>query len=296
MDPPLLFGLAVLEDRAGRGSQDSLDLPHCCLPGPLQLWGAPALRSTGHSCQGLARRGFPGLPSLLSAGVPLGGPSAPGHSPHRWSEGGAAQWVRIPVLQLIQAVLANHCFQVLPAAQAFQGGLVVQEHRGDPAFQRRWGLLGRGRSTPLAHPSLPEVPFRLASPWLLEVQPVLAAHQGPEAQRHWHQEVPQVQWLLSPLEIPWYPSLQRGQGVPEVPEAPECQGIPGLQVPPGAPGLSFLEAQALPVRPSVLGALELLANRAGPVYQAGPRPQGPDLLWGQASQAVPPCQSTPPAG
>lgn len=84
--------------------------------------------------------------------------------------------------------------------------------------------------------------------------------------------------------------------VPEAPEGPECQGIPGLQVPPGAPGLSFLEAQALPVCPSVLGALELLVNRAGPVYRAGPRLQGLDLLWGQASQAVPPRRSTSPAG
>lgn len=210
MDPLLLFGPAVLEDRAGQGSQDSLNLPHCCLPGPPQLWGAPALQSTGHSCQGLARRGCPGRPSLLSAGMPLGGPSAPGHSPRRCSEGGAAQWVRIPVLQLVQAALANHCFQALPVAQAFQGVLVVQEHRADPvgpaarscpskvqehpAFQRRRGLLlGRGRSTPLAHPSLPEIPFHLVSLWLLEIQSVLVAHQGPEAQRHWHQEAPQVQ-------------------------------------------------------------------------------------------------------
>lgn len=189
---------------------------------------------------------------------------------------------------------------------------MVQEHPGDPAgpaarscpskvpehpaFQRRWGLLGKGRSTPLAHPSLPEIPSHLASLWFLGVQSVLAARQGPEAQRHWRQEVPQVQWLLSPLEIPWYPSLQRGQGVPEVPEAPERQEIPGLQVPPEAPGLSFLEAQALPGCPSVLGALELLVNQAVPVYQAGPHLRGPDLLWGQASQAVPPCRSTPPAG
>lgn len=169
----------------------------------------------------------------------------------------------------------------------------VPEH---PAFQRRLGLLGRGRNTPLVHPSLPEIPFRLASLWLLEVQSVLAAHQRPEAQRHWHQEVPQVQWLLSPLEIPWYPSLQQGQVVPEALEAPECQANPGLQAPPGAPELSFPEAQALPVHPSVLGALELLGNQAGPVYQAGPHPQGLDLLWGPASQAVPPCRSTSPAG
>lgn len=91
-------------------------------PGPPQLWGAPAPRSTaedkerlsgeavgsspcteaapkpsplpGHSCQGLALRGRPGLPSLLSAGGPLGGLSAPGHSSRRGSEEGKGQAVR----------------------------------------------------------------------------------------------------------------------------------------------------------------------------------------------------------
>lgn len=63
----------------------------------------------------------------------------------------------------------------------------VPEH---PACQRRWGPLGRGRSTPPARPSLPVIPSHPASLWLLEVQSVLGAHQGPEAQRHWHQEVP----------------------------------------------------------------------------------------------------------
>lgn len=90
-------------------------------PGPPQLWGAPALRSTtedkealsgeatrcypctkaapepsllpGHSCQSLAHRGCLGLPSLLSAGRLLGGPSAPGHSPHRCSEKGKGRVV-----------------------------------------------------------------------------------------------------------------------------------------------------------------------------------------------------------
>lgn len=189
---------------------------------------------------------------------------------------------------------------------------MVQEHLGDPAgpaarscpskvpehpaCQRRQDLLGRDRSTPLAHPCCPEILFHLASLWLLEVQSVLAAHQVPEAQRHWHQEVPWVQWLLSSPEIPWYLSLQQGQVVLEVPEAPECQANPGLQVPPGAPGLPFLEAQALPVHPSVLGALELLVDQAGPVSQAGPHLLGLALLWGLVSQVVLPCQSTVPAG
>lgn len=169
----------------------------------------------------------------------------------------------------------------------------VPEH---PACQRRWGPLGRGRSTPLAHPFLPALPFHPASLWLLEVQSVLAAQQAPEAQRHWHQQVPQAQRLLSPPEIPWHPSLQQGQVAPEVPEAPECQANPGLQAPPGAPGLPLLEALALPVCPSVLGVLELLVDQAGPVYQAGPRLPAPDLPSGLASQAVLPCRSTPPAG
>lgn len=189
---------------------------------------------------------------------------------------------------------------------------MVQEHPGDPAgpaarscpskvpehpaCQRRWGPLGRGRNTPLARPSLPVIPFPPASLWLLEAQSLLVAHEGPEAQRHWHQEVLQAQWLLSPLESPWHPSLQQGQVVPEVPEAPECQASPGLQAPPGTLGLPLLEAQALPVCPSVLGALELQVDQAGPVSQAGPHLLAPDLLSGLASQAVPPCWSSPPAG
>lgn len=36
----------------------------------------------------------------------------------------------------------------------------------------------------------------------------------PEAQRHWHQEVPQVQWLPSPLEIPVEERIQRFWGNP----------------------------------------------------------------------------------
>lgn len=83
---------------------------------------------------------------------------------------------------------------------------------------------------------------------------------------------------------------------PEVLEVPECQANPGLQLPPGALGLPFLEARALPGCPSVLGALELQVDQAGPVYQAGPHLLGPALLWGPASQAVPPCSSLPPAG
>lgn len=173
---------------------------------------------------------------------------------------------------------------------------MVQEHLGDPACQRRWGLLERGRSTPRARPFLLAIPFHLASLWLLEVHSVLVAHHGPETRRHQHQEVPQVPWLLSPLEVPGHPSLQWGQVVPEVPEVPECQANPGLQAPPGAPALPFLEALALPVRPSVLGALELPVDQAGRVYQVGPRLRGPDLLWGPASQAVPPCWSAPLAG
>lgn len=84
-------------------------------PGPPQLLGAPALRSTGgdnrrpsvkrgsrvlsphqatpepsllpgHSCPGLVRRGYPGLPSLLFPGMPPGGLSAPGRSPRRCSD------------------------------------------------------------------------------------------------------------------------------------------------------------------------------------------------------------------
>lgn len=152
------------------------------------------------------------------------------------------------------------------------------------------------RSTPRAGPSPPEILSHRASPWLLEVQSVLAAHQVPEARRHWHQEVPWVQRLLSAPEVPWYPSLQQGQVVLGVPGTPERQANPGLQVLPGAPGLLFLEAPALPVCPSVLGALELLGGQAGPVSQAGPRLPGLALLWGLASQAVPPRQSTPPAG
>lgn len=189
---------------------------------------------------------------------------------------------------------------------------MVREHLGDPAgpaarscpskvpehpaCRRRQGLLGGDRSTPRAHPSLPEILFHLASLWLLEVQYVLAAHHVPEAQRHWHQEVPWVQCLLSLLEIPWYPSLQQGQVVLEVLETPECQANPGLQVPPGVPGLPFLESQALPACPSVLGALELLVDQVGPVSQAVPHLRGQALLWGLASQAVPPCQSMAPAG
>lgn len=189
---------------------------------------------------------------------------------------------------------------------------MVREHLGDPAgpaarscpskvpehpaCRRRLGLLARDRSTPRAHPSRPEALFHPASLWLLEVQSVLAAHHAPEAQRYWHQGVPWVQWLLLPPEIPWYPSLQRGQAVLEAPETPERQANPGLQVPPRAPGLPFPEAQALPVGPSVLGALELLVNQAGPVSQAGPCLLGLALLWGLASQAVPPRESMPPAG
>lgn len=63
----------------------------------------------------------------------------------------------------------------------------VPEH---PACQRRQGLPGKGKSTLLVRPSLREAPFHLAPLWLPEVQSVLAAHQGPEAQRHWLQEVP----------------------------------------------------------------------------------------------------------
>lgn len=40
----------------------------------------------GRSCQGLARRGCPGLPSLHFPGGPPGGPSASGHSPRRCSD------------------------------------------------------------------------------------------------------------------------------------------------------------------------------------------------------------------
>lgn len=166
----------------------------------------------------------------------------------------------------------------------------VPEH---PACQRRRGLLERGRSTPLAHPSLLVVPFHLVSLW---VPSVLAAHHGLEAQRHWSQEVPWVRWLLSPLEIPGHPSLQWGQVVPEVPEVPECQANPGLQAPPGVPGLPFLEALALPACPSDLGALELLVDRVGRVYQVGPRLRDPVLLWGRAAQAVLPHLSLSPAG
>lgn len=217
--------------------------------------------------------------------------------------------VRIPVRPLAQAVRANRCFQALPAAPAFQGVQGVQEHPGDPAgpaarscpskvpehpaCQRRRGPLEKGRSTPLARPSLPEVPFHLESLWLLEV---LAAHQGPEAQRHWHQGAPSARQLLSALETPWHLSLRWGQVVPEVPEAPECQANPGLQVPPAAPGFPFPGVQALPGCPSVLGALELQVDRAGPVSQAGPHLLGPALLWGRASQAVLPCSAPPPAG
>lgn len=189
---------------------------------------------------------------------------------------------------------------------------MVREHLGDPAgpaarscpskvpehpaCPRRRGLPARDRSTPRAHPSPPEALFHLASLWLPEVQSVLAAHHVPEAQRHWHQGVPWVQWLLLPPEIPWVLSLQQGQVVLEAPETPARQASPGLQVPPRAPGLPFLEAQALPACPSVLGALELRVNQAGPVSQAAPRLLGLALLWGLASQAVLPHESTPPAG
>lgn len=173
---------------------------------------------------------------------------------------------------------------------------MVQEHLGDPACQKRQGLLERGRSTPLAHPSLLEIPFHLVSLWILEVQPLLAAHRGPEAQRGRLPEVPQVRWRLSAREVPGHPSLQRALVVPAVREAPERQANLALQALPGAPGLLCLAAPALPVCPSVLGALELHADQAGPVSQAGPRLRDPALLWGRASQAAPSCPSAPPAG
>lgn len=169
----------------------------------------------------------------------------------------------------------------------------VPEH---PACRRRCGLLSGDRSTPRAHPSRPESPFHPASLWLPEVPSVLAARHAPEAQRHWHQGVPWARWLLLPPEIPWSPSLQQGQAVLEAPETPARRADPGLQVPPRAPGLPLPEAQALPAGPSVLAALELPVSRAGPVSQAGPRPPGPALLWGRASQAVPPSESAAPAG
>lgn len=159
----------------------------------------------------------------------------------------------------------------------------VQEH---PACRRRGGLPERGKSTPLGRPSLLEIPFRLVALCLLEARALLAVHHGPEVQRCWQQEVLLVQGLLSSLEVPGHPFLQWGRVVPEVLEVPECRADPGLQAPPGAPALPLLEALVLPVCPSVLGALELLVDRACPVYLAGPPLPGPALLWGRASQAV----------
>lgn len=86
------------------------------------------------------------------------------------------------------------------------------------------------------------------------------------------------------------------QVVPEVLETPECQANPGLRAPPGVPLHQCLEVQALPEFPSVLGALELLADQAGLVYPADPHLPDLALLWDLVSQAVPIHRSTPLAG
>lgn len=68
--PLLPSGPAVLEDRAGQGSQHSLDLPRCCLPEASGMesepWGC-CLRGQG---RGKRRRG-PTHPGLLSSGALL---------------------------------------------------------------------------------------------------------------------------------------------------------------------------------------------------------------------------------
>lgn len=56
--------------------------------------GRPQAQSLpGRSCRGLAHQGCPGLPSLPSPRGMLGGPSAPGHSPHRYSDQGVGRGV-----------------------------------------------------------------------------------------------------------------------------------------------------------------------------------------------------------